>query len=157
MIGHGTAVGLLAIYFAFIYFQLFTHSHIFASEGEEDDGESEVNTKVSIMALVVSTLLIGISAEFLVGSIEGLSKEYGLSETFVGLIILPIVGNAAEHVTAVFAAMRNQMDLAIGVSLGSSLQIAIFVTPFLVLVGWGTGNPLTLAFPIFDVAVIFSE
>ena len=140
-----------------MYFQLFTHPHVFASEGEDEDEEISVNTKTAVSALVFSTILIGICAEFLVGSIEGLSKEYGLSETFVGLIILPIVGNAAEHVTAVFAAMRNQMDLAIGVSLGSSLQIAIFVTPFLVLVGWVTGNPLTLAFPVFDVAVNFSK
>jgi Ca2+:H+ antiporter len=152
---HSTSIGLLSIYFAYIYFQLVSHPHIFVSEGEEEGEVPEMNLTTNIAALVGSTLLIGISAEYLVGSIEGLSAQYGLSEAFIGLIILPIVGNAAEHVTAVFAALRNQMDLAIGVSLGSSLQIAIFVTPFLVIIGWITGHPLSLAFPIFDVAVLY--
>ncbi|KAH6568324.1 hypothetical protein BASA62_005537 [Batrachochytrium salamandrivorans] len=88
-------------------------------------------------------------------SIEGLSKTVGISETFIGLIILPIVGNAAEHVTALFAAARGKMDLAIGVALGSSMQIALFVTPVLVISGWIMGMPLTLNFPMFDTAVLF--
>ena len=74
---------------------------------------------------------------------------------FVGIILLPIVGNAAEHVTAISVAMKNKMDLAIGVAVGSSTQIALLVTPLLVVIGWIIGQPLTLFFETFETAVLF--
>lgn len=99
------------------------------------------------------------------GSIEGISKDWNLSETFVGLILLPIVGNAAgnkknqisfeEHVTAVSSAMKNKMDLTLGVALGSSMQIALLVTPVVVLVGWIIDIPMTLQFTVFETVVLF--
>lgn len=116
----------------------------------------ECNVISAVFGLIVTTILIGFCAEFLVDSIDGIATSWKISHGFIGLIILPIVGNAAEHVSALFAALRNKMDLAIGVSLGSSLQIAIFVTPVLVLVGWIIGQPLTLDFPVFDISVIFA-
>jgi Ca2+:H+ antiporter len=150
----GTALLMLIIYASFMYFQLSTHPHLFASaEDDDEDKELIVNIPTACTALVISTILVGICAEFLVGSIEGITHRWNISETFVGMILIPIVGNAAEHVTAVFAAMRNQMDLAIGVSLGSSLQISVFVTPLLVVIGWIIGQPLGMDFPIFDIAV----
>ena len=104
----GISVLLLIIYVAFMIFQLKTHTHYFTSDEEEEE-ETTVNVPVAIGALVTATVLIGISAEFLVGSIEGISKSWEISETFIGLILIPIVGNAAEHVSAVGAALRNKV------------------------------------------------
>ncbi|KAJ3309814.1 hypothetical protein HDV04_005593 [Boothiomyces sp. JEL0838] len=153
----GTSVLLLFIYIGYMFFQLKTHSELFEAEQEEEEEEEmECNVISAVFGLVVTTILIGFCAEFLVDSIDGIATSWKISHGFIGLIILPIVGNAAEHVSALFAALRNKMDLAIGVSLGSSLQIAIFVTPVLVLVGWIIGQPLTLDFPVFDISVIFA-
>ncbi|KAJ3271345.1 hypothetical protein HDV01_006850 [Terramyces sp. JEL0728] len=152
----GTAFLLLIIYLGYMVFQLKSHSELFEAEEEEEAEEMECNIICAFVGLVITTVLIGFCAEFLVDSIDGIAASWNISHQFIGLIILPIVGNAAEHVSALFAALRNKMDLAIGVSLGSSLQIAIFVTPVLVLVGWIIGQPLTLDFPVFDIAVIFA-
>jgi hypothetical protein len=96
--------------------------------------------------LVVTTILVAICAEYLVGSIDDLVEHSGISKAFIGLILIPIVGNAAEHVTAVVVAVRNKMDLAMGVAIGSSIQIALLVTPFLVIVGWIIGQDMSLHF-----------
>lgn len=109
----------------------------------------------AIFILFLSTIFVSICADYLVGTIDEIVETSGLSKTFIGLIIIPIVGNAAEHVTAIYVAYRNKMDLAIGVAIGSSLQIAIFVTPFLVLVGWVMDVPMSLYFSMFETAVIF--
>jgi Ca2+:H+ antiporter len=91
----------------------------------------------------------------LVDSIDAIVASSGISKTFIGLILLPIVGNAAEHVTAVVVAYKDKMDLAVGVAIGSSLQIALFVTPFLVVLGWIIGQPMTLNFEGFETVVFF--
>lgn len=96
--------------------------------------------------LVLTTILVAICADYLVGSIDDIVESAGISKAFIGLILIPIVGNAAEHVTAVVVAIRNKMDLAMGVAIGSSIQIALGVTPFLVIVGWAIGQPMTLHF-----------
>lgn len=91
---------------------------------------------------------------FLTGAIEAVSAKSGLNQTFLGLIILPIAGNACEHITAVFVAMKDKMDLAIGVALGSSIQIAIFVIPFMVITAWCMGLPFYLNFEPFATMVL---
>lgn len=91
---------------------------------------------------------------FLTGAIEAVSAKSGLNQTFLGLIVLPIAGNACEHITAVFVAMKDKMDLAIGVALGSSIQIAIFVIPFMVIVAWCMGLPFYLNFEPFATMVL---
>ena len=144
------------MYGLFIFFQLRTHKHLF--EGEHDPEDHEVPSTslwASIGILVGTTGIIAVCAEFLVGSIEGLSKSWGLSETFVGIILLPIVGNAAEHMTAVTVAMKNKMDLSIGIGLGSSMQIALLVTPFCVIIGWFLNVPMTLNFSTFETSILF--
>ena len=83
---------------------------------------------------------------FLTGAIEAVSAKSGLNQMFLGLIVLPIAGNACEHITAVFVAMKDKMDLAIGVALGSSIQIAIFVVPFMVIVAWILHLPFYLTY-----------
>jgi Ca2+:H+ antiporter len=101
------------------------------------------------------TVLVSLCADYLVSSIDSIVEETGMSKTFIGLILLPIVGNAAEHVTAVMVAMKDKMNLAIGVAIGSSMQIALFLTPFLVVLGWIIGQPMSLYFDTFETAVLF--
>ena len=105
--------------------------------------------------LLISTALVAVCAEFLVDSINYLIDNTDVSEAFIGLIILPIVGNAAEHVTAVTVATKNKMDLAIGVAVGSSIQIALFVTPLIVLLGWILQKDMSLYFTLFETVSLF--
>ncbi|KAG0738561.1 hypothetical protein G6F61_011498 [Rhizopus arrhizus] len=108
-----------------------------------------------IKKLLVVTVLVGVCAEFLVSAIEDVTEAWGISETFVGLILLPIVGNAAEHLTAVTCALKNKMDLALGVAVGSSMQIALLVTPLMVIIGWGMNVEMSLYFNIYETAILF--
>lgn len=122
---------------------------------EEVDDGPPIGQTASIVLLLVSTALVALCAEFLVGSIEHLVENSPLSEAFVGLIILPIVGNAAEHVTAVTVAAKNKLDLALGVALGSSIQIALFVTPVVVILGWILDKDMSLYFSLFETGSLF--
>ena len=109
----------------------------------------------AVVLLLVSTALVAVCAEFLVSSINYLVDNTSVSEEFIGLIVLPIVGNAAEHVTAVTVASKNKMDLAIGVAVGSSIQIALFVTPVIVLLGWALAKDMSLYFSLFETVSLF--
>lgn len=109
----GTAIVLLVIYILYLIFQLRTHTHLFQDDAESEEEAASLTMPIAIGLLVLDTLLVSVSAEFLVGSIEGLAEKWNLSQTFVGLILLPIVGNAAEHVSAVTSAMKNKMELGI--------------------------------------------
>ncbi|KAF9431084.1 hypothetical protein BGZ94_009470 [Podila epigama] len=153
-LSYGTSIVLLIVYALYLLFQLKTHTHLYAG-GSEEEEEPVLPLWMSITLLVVVTLTVAFCAELLVGSIEGLSESWGISSTFIGLILLPIVGNAAEHVTAVTVAMKNKMDLAIGVAIGSSMQIALFVTPVMVIIGWIINQPMTLFFNTFETCVLF--
>ena len=123
----------------------------------EDEGEQPLLSKwVALFTLAASTALVALCAEFMVDSINALTCGGGVSRTFVGLILLPIVGNAAEHATAVTVACKDKMDLAIGVAVGSSMQIALLVIPFTVVLGWILRNgEMNLAFDAFQIAVLF--
>jgi len=125
---------------------------------QEPEDEEEIPSLSMIGALVtlgIATALIGICAEFLVDSINAVTCKYHVSQYFVGLILLPIVGNAAEHVTAVTVAIKDKMDLAIGVAVGSSMQIALLVLPLMVILGWIIGADMTLVFDDFQIVVLF--
>jgi Ca2+:H+ antiporter len=126
-LSRGTAVILIIVYGLFIYFQLSTHKHIFEDKNHDDSEQPSISLYAAIFMLLVITALIAYLSELLVGSIEGLSTAWGLSETFVGFILLPIVGNAAEHLTAVTVAMKNKMELSIGIGLGSSMYFALYL------------------------------
>lgn len=128
-----------------------------AVDAEEDETKEHLSRNAAIVLLLVSTGLVAACAEFLVDSIDYLVTTSGVSQTFIGLIILPIVGNAAEHVTAVTVASKNKMDLAIGVSLGSSIQIALFVTPIVVLLGWCLDTDMSLYFSLFETVSLFAS
>lgn len=121
-----------------------------------DNEDENISRTTAIVLLLLSTGLVAVCAEFMVDSINAVvASNSGLSEAFIGLIILPIVGNAAEHVTAVTVASKNKMDLAIGVAVGSSIQIALFVTPFIVLLGWCMSKEMTLYFTLFETVCLF--
>src|SRR5277367_2961360 len=121
------------------------------------DGPKPLSRTSAVLLLLASTGLVAVCAEFLVDSIDYLVRNSGISQAFVGLIILPIVGNAAEHVTAVTMASKNKMDLAINVALGSSIQIALFVTPVIVLLGWALGTDMSLYFSLFETISLFAS
>lgn len=161
ILSRGTAIILLLLYVLYLWFQLRTHPNLFDSEIQRPEEEVEVPVMGAIAAglvLVVTTVLVAICAEYLVGSIDDVVEDAKINKTFIGLILIPIVGNAAEHVTAVVVAVRNKMDLAMGVAIGSSIQIALLVTPFLVILGWAVlDQPMTLHFQTFEtVAFAFS-
>jgi Ca2+:H+ antiporter len=125
------------------------------NENDEDDDAPDMSIKAAIFMLLISTGLVAICADFMSDAIEPMVETSGISQAFIGLIILPIVGNAAEHVTAVTVAMKNKMDLAIGIAVGSSIQIAIFITPVIVILGWIMGKEMTLYFNIFETVALF--
>ena len=122
---------------------------------ESEKPKQHMSRIAAIILLLVSTGLVALCAEFLVSSIDYLISNSPVSEAFIGLIIIPIVGNAAEHVTAVTVASKNKMDLAIGVAVGSSIQIALFVTPVIVLLGWILSKDMSLYFSLFETISLF--
>jgi Ca2+:H+ antiporter len=158
LLSHGTSIILLILYILYLYFQLYSHHNLFddVEAAAEEDGAGEVLSPIAAgVALVVVTIMVAICAEYLVNSIDAIVESAHISKTFIGLVLLPIVGNAAEHVTAVIVAYKGKMDLAINVAIGSSMQIALFVTPFLVILGWIMGQNMTLHFQTFETVVFF--
>jgi len=213
-ISRSCAVLLILLYCKLLYFQLSTHVHLFTAEEDDDDGRPVALIPFSwaLLGMVLLTCMVTILSEWLVGSIDGFCVQFGLGHAFVGVIVLPVVGNAVEHISAVTVAMKNKMDLALGgelfiiclytvcgftnfhiffqfaiiniyingyilhtffsvlfilsngtslfsliyiyilkVALGSSVQIALFVLPMVVVVGWITGRDMTLRFPPMQV------
>lgn len=132
-----------------------TNTDAIVPPAEGADEEPPISQPAAIILLLISTGFVALCAEFLVGSIEHLVQSSSLSEAFIGLIILPIVGNAAEHVTAVVVASKNKLDLALGVSLGSSIQIALFITPIVIIIGWGLDKSMSLYFTLFETVALF--
>ncbi len=140
----GVAIVLIALYVASLIFSLITHKDVLSSEQELEMPEASWSVKRSLAVLLGATVAIAFLSEFLVGAIDGFTDVLGLSPTFVGLIIIPIIGNAAEHASAVVFAMKGNMDLAVAVALGSALQIALLVAPLLILLSWVIGSPTDL-------------
>ena len=162
---HGLSVGvcvvLLSTYGLYLLFTLKTHKDLFnptdaplAPPGHSAAGWS---IRRSTLTLVVATSFVAWMSEVLVGAVEQTSQALGLSGVFMGVIVVAIVGNAAEHSTAILMARKNQMDLAVGIALGSAVQIALFVAPVLVLSSFLRGTPMDLRFTTLEVvAVILS-
>lgn len=183
ILSHGTALIMLGLYILYLGFQLRTHASLFTdehkknkknapntfenadenaqpapSQDDSDDEEEELPAMspwAAAVVLLLTTVAVSICAEYLVDSIDSLVETAHISKTFVGLVLIPIVGNAAEHVTAIVVALKDKMDLAMGVAVGSSLQIALLVTPFLVILGWIIDQPMTLHFQTFETVVFF--
>ena len=154
----GVALILMASYVAGLIFSLKTHRKVFNPyEDQEGEGhEGGWTIKKSLVYLGIAAVLVGLMSEILVGSITEASHEIGISEFFVGVFVVAIVGNAAEHWVAVLVAKKDQMDLAVGIAIGSSAQIALFVAPVLVLLSFVIGpNPMALVFNGYEVAGLF--
>mmetsp|Transcript_131777 Transcript_131777/g.332867 ORF Transcript_131777/g.332867 Transcript_131777/m.332867 type:complete len:433 (+) Transcript_131777:133-1431(+) len=155
-ISRGCSSLLIVVYFQFLVFQLKTHKADF--EGEEDGGDDEypdMTAWTSVVVLATCTVLTAFCSEYLIDAIEGTIEAWHVSKEFIGIIILPIIGNAAEHYTAIVVAGQNKMDLSLGVAVGSSCQMALMVTPFTVLAGWALDKPMSLNFHPFQVTVLF--
>ncbi|RYP59698.1 hypothetical protein DL771_010783 [Monosporascus sp. 5C6A] len=125
-------------------------------EAEDEDEGPQLHIAVAFAQMTIVTVVIAFCAEAMVSGIDAIVESGTVSEEFVGLILLPIVGNACEHATAVTVAVKDKMDLAIGVAIGSSMQVALFLVPLLVIIGWAMGNEyMNLAFDDFQVVVLF--
>jgi Ca2+:H+ antiporter len=157
------AIALIIIYMLTLFFSMKTHSYLFdvgQSESETEslpllaEAEQKPNVWLWTGILLAVTVLVAIESELLVGALEEATKQLGLTELFTGIIVLPIIGNAAEHATAVVVAMKNKMDLSVSVAMGSSLQIALFVAPVLVIAGWFLHQPMDLNFNPFELVAV---
>jgi len=148
---------LILSYLAGLVFSLRTHVALFNPHEEEShtEGRGDWSTRRSVLALAISGALVGLLSEILVGSIEDASHAIGLSEFFIGAIVVAIVGNAAEHWVAVLVAMKNKMSLAVNIAIGSSAQVALFVAPVLVLCSFFLGPaPMPLVFNGLEMAAV---
>lgn len=152
----GVAIVLLVSYAAGLLFSLRTHRDLFNPEHAEGDHVGEPwSVRRSVLLLAIAGVAVGVMSEILVGSIEEASEGIGLSEFFVGVIVVAIVGNAAEHWVAVYFAMRDKMDLSVNIAIGSSAQIALFAAPVLVLVSFFVGPfPLPLVFNGYELGAV---
>ena len=150
------AVVLFTIYVLSLMFSLKTHKHVYRGEphAADDLGEKPWSRNKSIMVLAGVTLLIAVMSEILVSVLEPAAHRLRMTQLFVGLVLVALVGNAAEHSTAVIVALKNKMDLALGIAVGSSLQIALLVAPVLVFASYAFGSPLDLIFTPFEVAAV---
>ncbi|KAG2216839.1 hypothetical protein INT45_009465, partial [Circinella minor] len=155
-LSHGTSIVLLIVYVLYLVFQLKTHTQFFEDEVDEEELPSTTLAFSTVLLIAVAGL-VSMHADYLVGAIEGVVDQWGINQTFVGIILLPLVGNAAEHVSSVTFAMKNKMNLCIGVALSSSLQIGLLVTPVLVIAGWIIGQPMTLFFEDFETVILFAS
>jgi Ca2+:H+ antiporter len=148
------AIVLIATYVLGLLFSLKTHRDIFNPEYEDDDSWGW-SVRTSVIALAVAGVLVGVMSEILVGSITEASQAAGLSQFFIGVIVVAIVGNAAEHWVAVLVARKDKMDLAVNIAIGSSAQVALFVAPVLVLASLVVGpGPLALVFNGFELGAL---
>ena len=152
----GVSVLLLLIYCGFLFFSLSSHKDLFEdddTEGEEE--QPQMNMVSVIITLVIVTVLVGVTSEWLVDSINSVVATGGVSRTWIGLILLPIASNATEHLAAVIFAWKNKIQMASSIAIGSSIQIALFVIPLLVLIAWIGSKPLTLLFDPFATILLF--
>jgi Ca2+:H+ antiporter len=151
------AIVLILTYVSGLVFSLRTHRELFNPVHDEQEHEGEPWTvRRAVIALAIAGALVGLMSEILVGSISEASESIGLSEFFVGVIVVATVGNAAEHWVAVLVASKDKMDLAVNIAIGSSAQIALFVAPALVLISLFVGPyPMSLVFNGLELGAIF--
>lgn len=162
------AVVLIVVYGLTLLFSMKTHTYLYdvglagmepeelaeANLAPDEPPQEEVNIWFWVGVLFACTMMVAVESELLVDSLEEATTRLGLTALFTGVIVVPIIGNAAEHTTAVTVAMKNKMDLSVSVAVGSSLQIALFVAPVLVLAGWVLGKPMDLDFNPFELVAV---
>eukprot|EP00928_Gymnodinium_smaydae_P083748 TRINITY_DN6698_c0_g1_i6.p1 TRINITY_DN6698_c0_g1~~TRINITY_DN6698_c0_g1_i6.p1 ORF type:complete len:239 (-),score=59.45 TRINITY_DN6698_c0_g1_i6:86-802(-) len=156
-----TSIVVMLAYVAYIIFQLFTHKNAMSEEDDEgggEDGEEEEEPALSIpmafCVMMVSTCVVAMASELMVDAVEGVVEKLHMSQHFIGIILLPIVGNACEHMSAIRFAIQDKCSLSIGIAVGSSTQISLFVVPLSVLAGWAINQPMDLYFGILNTTVL---
>jgi Ca2+:H+ antiporter len=149
------AIVLFIAYCLSIVFSLRTHKHLYAGQSHPEDHQeivTHVRPRRAGITLLVATALVAWMSELLVGAVEEASHVLGLTQVFVGVIVVAVIGNAAEHSTAILVAIKDKMDLAMNIAIGSSIQIALFVAPILVFASYFTPHgPMDLRFTMFEV------
>jgi calcium/proton exchanger cax len=156
VLSYVASIILLIFYIMYLYFQLKSHAHLFKDCNAVEEGvRHELDVWAASIVLITATVGVAVCSDYLVDSVDGIVKASHISRSFIGLIIVPIVGNAGEYATTVNAAVTNKLDLAVSIVVGSTLQIALFITPFLVILGWIIGQPMALRFDPFETTVFF--
>lgn len=151
------AVVLFLTYLCTLLFSLVTHRHLFNekdSSHNEPTGPLAWSRTKSLVVLLLATACVAWLSEFLVGAVEATRAQLQVTEVFIGVVVVAIIGNAAEHSTAIVVALKNKMDLSLSIAIGSSLQMALFVAPLLLFVSWGLGHPMDLEFTIPEVVAV---
>jgi Ca2+:H+ antiporter len=146
------ALLLMVAYGGGLLFSLHTHRHVFNPRREEE--EPEWSKRHAVLVLAAATALVAVLSEILIRAVEASIETIGLNELFLGVIVIAVIGNAAEHGSAVMMAWRNRMNLSVGIAASSSAQIALFAAPVLVFASIIIGNPMTLAFELFELIAI---
>ncbi|WP_041275965.1 calcium/proton exchanger [Desulfosporosinus acidiphilus] len=149
----GVAAVLILVYLLSLLFSLHTHKDVFRPS-QEHSGTPQWTKLKALLILLTATILVVMESEFLVSGIEPVVNTLGISELFIGVIIIPIIGNAAEHTTSVMMALKNKMEISLEIAIGSSTQIALFVAPLLVFIGYFIGKPIDLLFTSYELVVI---
>jgi len=152
----GVAIVLIVVYALYLFFSLREQSPAEVEQAHESHTPS-IRLPIALGILVVSTIAIVFMSEILVGALEPTAEDWGLSALFVGVMLIPLVGNIAEHLVAVQVAYANKMDLSLGIAIGSGLQIALFVTPVLVLISNLLGDPMTLEFNAYELMALIGS
>ncbi|KAI4324469.1 hypothetical protein MLD38_029957 [Melastoma candidum] len=158
ILSRASSIAMLLAYIVYVFFQLVTHRQLFESrEDSGDDGDETADSEEAVIGfwsgfilLVLMTLVIALLSEYVVNTIEAASNSWGLSVSFLSIILLPIVGNAAEHAGAIIFAFKNKLDITLGVALGSATQISMFVVPLCVIVAWIMGIRMDLNFNLLE-------
>jgi Ca2+:H+ antiporter len=145
----GMAIILIVVYALYIFFSLRQESP--EADLRSEHGTPTMRLPVALGLMAMTTIGIVFMSELLVGAVEPVAEQWGLSELFIGVMLVPLVGNIAEHIVAVQVAYQNKMDLSLGIAIGSGLQIALFVTPVLVFISVLLGNPMTLVFNSYEL------
>ncbi|KAK4275170.1 hypothetical protein QN277_018299 [Acacia crassicarpa] len=154
-LSRASSIVMLLAYVAYIFFQLKTHRQLYDSQEEDDEEEkAAIGFWVAFTWLVGMTLLISLLSEYVVGTIEAASESWGISVSFISIILLPIVGNAAEHAGSIIFAFKNKLDISLGVAMGSATQISMFVVPLSVIVAWIMGVKMDLDFNLLETGCL---
>lgn len=132
-----------------------TDTEVDIDDDDDDDEKDELGFTMALVWLAIITVLISFLSDYLVDTIHSAAKSWGMSALFLSAIVVPIIGNAAEHAGAVMFAMKNKVDLALAIAVGSSTQIALMVLPLLVIIGWMINKPLNLDFESFEASTLF--
>ena len=148
----GVAATLMLLYVAALIFMQYTHEHLFRTP--ESDEQPDWSRSLALGVLLGATLLVGLESELLVSALDPALKTLGLSPLFVGLILIPIIGNAAEHSSAVFFAIRNKLDVTLEIAVGSSTQVALFIAPAVVFISLALGRPMDFIFTGFEIGAV---